>query len=100
MYNHIILFKFNDDIDDDGCRTLLQGIRDLHNLIPEIRESHIGINDDENPHNKDYHYALIMRFDNRRDRYAYQANPHHQHYIQHHLDQYIADAIVFDMICD
>jgi hypothetical protein len=99
MYKHIILFRFKADVTHERCLSLLAGLGELKNIIEEINGFSYGVNDENNTHGKDYNYAFVMYFNDVEARMAYQNHALHEKYIHTHINPYIDDAIVFDMIC-
>lgn len=99
MYKHIILFRFNADVTPERCLSMLAGLAELKKNIKEIKKFSYGVNDKNNLNGKHYRYAFIMEFENSEDRMNYQDHKLHKSYIHDHLNPYIDDAIVFDMIC-
>lgn len=95
-YNHIILFKFKPEVDEQKAQILLQGIGMLQTRISEIEHFRYGRNDRDNGHNAGFEYAFVMEFHSKQARDRYQNHPAHQDYIQTQLEPFIEDAIVFD----
>jgi hypothetical protein len=100
MYKHIILLKFSNSLTQSQCFKLLEELGQLQRVIPEILSYQYGLNDPDNPHHQGFRYAFVMTFASKSERQHYQSNFYHQDYINKKFNQYIDNAIIFDMDCE
>lgn len=79
MTKHIVMFKFREDVPADVRKTareaFKQGIEALPNVIPFIRNVHVGFNINEN---EKWAICLDSAFDNLDDVKAYSIHPAHK----------------------
>lgn len=96
MTQHIVMFKFRDDVPADTRKAareaFKQGIENLPNTIQFIRQVHVGFNINEA---EKWDICLTSSFDNLEDAKAYGAHPAHK-VVAKELMQYIAERACVD----
>lgn len=96
MTQHIVMFKFRDDVPSDIRQSAQQafktGIEDLPSTIPFIRSVHVGFNINTN---EKWDICLTSSFDNLDDVKAYSIHPAHKA-IAGQLMKYIAQRACVD----
>jgi hypothetical protein len=84
MIRHVVLFSWNDDVDDDHVERVAAALDGLVDAIPEIRSYRHGRDVGLNAGNHDY--VVVGDFDSPADYLVYRDHPVHQ--------AFIADLIV------
>ena len=96
MYEHLVLFKFNDTLTSAKQQELLGRLRAFKGTIPGIVELTAGINvTEEKEKVQGYTLGLRVTFENHAALREYGPHPVHQGFVQS-LDGVIADVIVVD----
>lgn len=73
MIKHIVIWKFKEN-EEENMRKFLNGLNQLKEIIPEIKNMETGIN--LNPKNE-YDAVLISEFETMEDLEKYKTNPEH-----------------------
>lgn len=96
MYEHLVLFKFNDRITPAKEQELLEKLKAFKGTIPGIVELTAGINvTEEQERVQGYTLGLRVTFKNKEALSEYGPHPVHQSFVQS-LDGVIQDVIVVD----
>jgi hypothetical protein len=96
MYEHLVLFKFNDSLTPKKEQELLEKLKAFKGRIPGIVELTAGINVTEEKENvKGYTLGLRVTFVDKDALIAYGPHPVHQDFVQS-LPGVIEDVIVVD----
>lgn len=96
MYEHLVLFKFNEKITSAKEKELLAKLKVFKELIPGIIELSAGINDTEEIERaKGYTLGLRVTFENKDFLDKYGPHPVHQEFVKS-LEGIIEDVIVVD----
>lgn len=96
MYEHLVLFKFNDSLTPAKEQELLGKLKDFKGMIPGIVELTAGINvTEEKERVQGYTLGLRVTFNNKAALSEYGPHPVHQNFVQS-LDGVIEDVIVVD----
>lgn len=96
MYEHMVFFKFNENLTAEKEKELLHKLTSLKEAIPGIVELTTGLNvSDERENIKGYTLGLRVTFENKSALDAYGPHPAHQDFVQS-LEGVIADVIVVD----
>ncbi|RCW73183.1 Dabb family protein [Saliterribacillus persicus] len=96
MYEHLVLFKFNQEISKEKEAYLLGKLKALKEEIPGIVELTTGINvTEETDRAQGYSIGLRVTFTSKDALKAYGPHPKHQDFVQE-LDGIIEDVIVAD----
>lgn len=76
MLQHVVLFKWNDDVDDDHIASTAAALDSLPTVIDTIRSYHhgrdVGINTNE------FQYGIVAEFDDDAGYLTYRDHPAHQ----------------------
>jgi hypothetical protein len=82
MYEHIVTFKFNENITFEKEQTLLKQLKSFNGKIPGIVELTAGKNVTEEIENKHgYTLALRITFENKQSLDKYLPHPIHQEFV-------------------
>ena len=96
MYEHLVLFKFNDSLTPAKEQELLGRLKAFKGTIPGIVELTAGINvTDEKERVQGYTLGLRVTFESHSALSAYGPHPVHQGFVRS-LDGVIEDVIVVD----
>lgn len=96
MYDHLVVFKFNDRITPEKEKELLDKLKAFKGVIPGIVELTAGINvTEERERVQGYTLGLRVTFENKEALSEYGPHPAHQNFVQS-LDGVIEDVIVVD----
>ena len=80
MIRHIVLLPFKEELHDDVCMELLQGLGQLKKEIPEIQTFSCGKNNSPENLDRGYLFGFTMEFLTKEDREAYLNHPTHINY--------------------
>ncbi len=95
MLRHIVLFKFNDDLDATSVQVICDTFAGLPEQIEEIAGFEMGTNiSPENLH-QGYTHCFVVTFQNTDDRDAYLPHAAHQKFVSL-LDGKVDKVLVFD----
>jgi hypothetical protein len=96
MIRHVVLFRWNDDVDDAHVARVAAGLDGLPATIPEIRRYVHGRDLGLAPGN--HAYAVVADFDSIEDLTTYREHPVHRALIDELLTPYVADraAVQFE----
>jgi len=96
MYEHLVLFKFNNSLTSDKEEQLLEKLKAFKKNIPGIVDLSAGINlTEETDRAQGYTLGLRVTFENQEALRAYGPHPVHQDFVQS-LNGVIEDVIVVD----
>lgn len=96
MYEHLVLFKFNEIIPEERQQQFLNQLLSFKGKIPGIHELTAGINQTEEVENKHgYTLALRVTFKNKKALDDYLPHPVHQKFVSS-LGDVIEKVIVAD----
>lgn len=96
MYDHLVVFKFNDRITPEKEKELLDKLKAFKGVIPGIVELTAGINvTEERERVQGCTLGLRVTFENKEALSEYGPHPAHQNFVQS-LDGVIEDVIVVD----
>lgn len=96
MYEHLVFFKFNNNVSSDKQKELLDQLLSFRNRIPGIVDVSAGINVTEEIDNiKGYTLGLRVTFEDLESLRAYGPHPVHQEFVQS-LAGILDDVIVVD----
>jgi len=92
MYIHMFAFRFKPEVTETKKHEVVVAIRALQNDIPEVLETHVGLN--ESPRGKGYELGGVMKFADSAGCQRYNAHPSHQKLLSWLLQ--LIDAIEVD----
>jgi hypothetical protein len=96
MYEHLVIFKFNEKMTKELESCLLNQLHNFKGSIPGIAELTAGINDTEEVNNRHgYSLGLRVTFDSREALNEYGPHPVHQEFVRS-LDGYLDNVVVVD----
>jgi hypothetical protein len=96
MYEHLVIFKFNDSVTPEKTQDLLEKLQAFKGIIPGIVELSAGVNvTEEIERAQGYTLGLRVTFENKAALDKYGPHPVHQDFVQS-LDGVIEDVIVVD----
>ena len=75
-FRHVVMFKWNDTVDDAHVAWVTEGLATLPGIIPQIVEYHVGADAGINDGNFDY--AVVADFASIDDYLVYRDDPDHQ----------------------
>ncbi|MBP2113502.1 Dabb family protein [Paenibacillus sp. FSL P2-0089] len=96
MYEHLVVFRFNEQFDKGQEQALLQALLALKKQIPGIIDLTAGVNvteEQENVHG--YTLGLRVTFENQEALRAYGPHPAHQKFVSM-LDGILENVVVVD----
>lgn len=76
MYIHMFAFRFRPEVAATKKHQIVAAIRALQNDIPELLETHVGLN--ESPRGQGYELGGVMKFADASSFQRYNAHPAHQ----------------------
>ncbi len=94
MIEHIVLFRFKDEITDSTKQTIVQELLKLKDKVPSILSITAGKNFTDR--SKGFEYGLVVRFEDRQGLDAYQVHPDHQKVIHELIRPALADILAVD----
>lgn len=83
MIRHVVMFKWNDDVDEAHIRAVAAGLDRLVDTVPTIRGYTHGADVGVNAGNHDY--VVVGDFDSVDDYIAYRDHPEHQAFLAGHI---------------
>jgi hypothetical protein len=89
VFRHVALFRFTDDSSEQQHRDVIDTLRGLPAIIPEIRDYHIGL--DAGLVDGNWHAAVVADFDDESGWRTYTADAEHQRIIAEQLRPILAD---------
>ncbi|MBS4220738.1 Dabb family protein [Bacillus sp. FJAT-49711] len=96
MYEHMVFFKFNDNITPEKEQELLNKLQNFKEKIPGIVELSAGFNVTEEEERKQgYSLGLRVTFENKEYLNLYGPHPVHQDFVKS-LDTVIENVVVVD----
>ena len=96
MYEHMVIFKFNDELSQEQEQSYLNQLLAFKGKIPGIVELTAGVNvTDETDNHKGYSLGLRVTFKSKQDLEQYGPHPIHQEFVRS-LSNNIEDVIVVD----
>ncbi len=79
MFRHVVMFKWNNDVDADHIAAVSAGLDNLAATIEQIKGYHhgadIGLND------QNFDYVVVGDFESADDYFVYRDHPVHQEFI-------------------
>lgn len=96
MYEHLVVFRFNEQYEPSREQDLVQALRALKKQIPGIIDLTAGVNvteEQENVHG--YTLGLRVTFENQEALRAYGPHPAHQKFVSM-LDGILENVVVVD----
>ena len=78
MINHIVLLSFKSALSEAEINTILEALRNLANIIPEIKSFKAGINCSPEGLHRGFLHGFIMQFENGISRDIYLNHPEHK----------------------
>lgn len=94
MIEHIVLFRFKDEISAAAKKTIADELLALKSKIPTIKDISMGPNFADR--NKGYEYGLVVRFEDRQGLDSYQVHPEHQRVVHEFVRPALADILALD----
>lgn len=94
MIEHIVLFRFKDEITDSTKATIVKELLSLKDKVPSIQSITAGKNFTDR--SKGFEYGLVVRFENRLGLDDYQVHPEHQRVIHEFIRPALADILAVD----
>ncbi|PLS03351.1 Dabb family protein [Neobacillus cucumis] len=96
MYEHMVFFKFKENITPEKEQELLEKLLSFKGVIPGIVELSAGINvTAEEERKQGYGLGLRVTFDNKESLDQYGPHPAHQDFVKS-LDNVIENVVVVD----
>jgi hypothetical protein len=100
MISHIVLLSFKSEFSETEIKIKLDHLKNLMNIIPEIKSFTCGANNSPENLNKGFTHGFTMTFENSKDRDIYLRHKDHrkiaEEIIVPALKEGINSAIVFD----
>lgn len=78
MINHIVVFKFKNNLAESDIYSAVTQFADLKKIIPSIKSFSFGKNCSPEQLNKGFTHAFIMKFDDAQGRNVYLEHPEHK----------------------
>ena len=94
MIEHMVLFKVKAEATPADAATMIQELRKLKELIPEIQELTCGAN--TSVRNQGFTHGLLVRVRSPKDLETYIAHPEHQRVVAQHVRPILESVIVVD----
>ncbi len=92
---HVVLFKFNNDANEEDITRIEQAFAALPAKIPEIMEFEWGIDNSEEGLHQGFSHSFLVTFKSEEDRAIYL--PHHDHLaFVEILQPFLDDVLVID----
>lgn len=95
MIRHIVLLSFKNELHDDVCMGLLEGLGKLQKEIPEIKSFSCGKNNSPENLDRGYLFGFVMEFLTKEDREVYL---NHSAHIRYATDKIIPNLINVDSL--
>ncbi|SHM75198.1 Dabb family protein [Gracilibacillus kekensis] len=96
MYEHLVVFKFNEELSQKKEQELINQLKSLKDVVPGIIDLTTGRNvTEEVDRANGYSIGLRVTFESKEALQAYGPHPAHQKFVQQ-LDGIIEDVIVVD----
>jgi hypothetical protein len=83
MFRHVVMFRWNDDVDQAHVRAVADSLDALPTTIPVITAYQHGPDAGVNEGNFDY--VVVADFASVDDYLTYRGHPVHQAFLQHHI---------------
>lgn len=80
MIQHIVLFRFRDEIDERQIAEVMEGFGKLRETLPEIASFSWGFNNSPEGLNRGHQAGFVMGFQTDEDRARYLEHPEHKNY--------------------
>ena len=98
-FRHVVMFRWNDTVDDDQLAAITAALATLPGLIPEIAEYRFGADAGLNEGNFDF--TVVADFASVDDYLVYRDHPDHKRVVAELIVPTIAErsAVQFDMGC-
>ena len=90
MIRHIVLLPFKDELSDDVCMELLEGLGQLQKEIPEIKSFSCGKNNSQENLDRGYLFGFVMEFLTKEDRDIYL---NHSAHVNYAMDKIIPNLV-------
>jgi hypothetical protein len=79
MFRHVVMFKWNDDVDDGHIAAVSAGLDDLAATIEQIKDYRHG--PDVGLSDQNFDYVVVGDFESADDYLVYRDHPVHQEFI-------------------
>ncbi|GMW01254.1 MAG: hypothetical protein AMXMBFR84_23910 [Candidatus Hydrogenedentota bacterium] len=76
-FRHVVLFRWNQGITPEILNKISDGLREMRDRIPVVREMVWGENVPANLRNEGFTHCLVVSFNTEADHDIYQAHPQH-----------------------
>jgi antibiotic biosynthesis monooxygenase (ABM) superfamily enzyme len=97
MIEHIVLFRFKDEVSESTKKQIQSELQALLATVPSLRYLSVGANFTNR--NKGFEYGLVARFDDREGLDAYQVHPEHMRVVESLIRPAMAELIALDYEC-
>ena len=94
MIEHLVLFKFKEDVKEEELELLYQKFFQLKSDISAISDLSIGRNFSDR--SKGFNVGLVVRFESKDDLMAYQKHPKHMELVDRDIKPRITDILAVD----
>lgn len=91
MYRHVVMFRFNDDVDESEKTAISEGLSSLPGQIPEIKTYHHGSDLGLNEGNFDY--VVVADFDTVDEYITYRDHSDHRAVINERIAGRVAERV-------
>ena len=83
MFRHVVVFRFNPDVTHEQKQSIIDELRTLPGIIPELRDYRVGLDAGVNEGN--HELAVTADFDHVDSYLVYRDHPQHQRIIVEHI---------------
>ena len=94
MIEHIVLFRWTEQVSEEAKNKVVMELRGLRNKIPGIVDLSCGANFSDRA--QGYTHGLVVRFGDRAALQAYGPHPEHQRVVQNFIKPIAADILALD----
>ncbi len=92
MIRHVVFFSFNQAAHDRQRTAVLEGLGDLPNQFPEMKDFALGPN--VSKRDSTFEFGMTMRFDTIAQLEAYLNSERHERFVAHHFRPAISQRAI------